>query len=103
MLRTLRIWRKMRYLGIYEWPWRSPWSVLNSWKYSYTSRGGRYLLRSIWDSFLANFEWYIPTKRTIAFRREVRATYLRSRIFVLEWQIKRLEEEACEKEKLKEE
>lgn len=94
MLRTLRIWRTLIYMGIGEWPWRKPWDILRSWKYSYITRGGKHFLKRRWENFLVNFEWYIPTKRTIKFRREVRRTYLESRIYVLESLIRDLEEEA---------
>jgi hypothetical protein len=103
MLRTLRIWRKTRSLGIGEWPWRKPWEILRSWRFSYNFWGKKEFFKRRVEAFLSEFEWYIPTKRTIRWRREVRMTYLRSRIDFLKWRIKYLEEKACEKEKLKEE
>jgi polyhydroxyalkanoate synthesis regulator phasin len=81
-------------LGIGEWPWRKPWDIIRGWKVSYNIWGKKHFLKRRIECFLAEFEWYIPTERTKRGRREVRMTYLRSRIDILEWRIKRLEEKS---------
>jgi hypothetical protein len=96
MLQTIRIWRGLRSMGINEWPWRKPWDTLRGWKYSYNTWGGKYFLKRRVERFLVNFEWYIPTKRTREFRREVRRLYLESQIFSLESLVRYCEEKAKE-------
>lgn len=105
MLQTLRIWKwtakvDTDYRGslfsnlMDDWPWRTPWSRLSGWKYSYNTWGVREFLKFRMDNLLNAIEWYLPTKRTKRFRREVRMTYLDSRIWVLETLIKDCEEKA---------
>lgn len=98
MLRTLRIWKWTRMSGMGEWPWRTPWDILSSWKFSYNYWGRREFLKLRLEKFLSFVEWYIPTKRTRRFRREVRRTYLESRIYVLKCLAKDAEERAEELE-----
>jgi hypothetical protein len=93
MLQTLRIWRTLISLDMGEWPWREPWDLLESWKFSYNHWGGKHFLKRRVENFLNNFEWYIPTKRTRRHRRECRRTYLESYIFLLEGTIQHLEEQ----------
>lgn len=107
MLKTLRIWKWTSkvdndYRGslfsnlMDNWPWRTPWDRLRSWKYSYNTWGWREFLKFRMDNLLSKIEWYIPTERSKQFRREVRMTYLRSAIWTKESLIRYYEEKANE-------
>jgi len=107
MLQTLRIWKWTAMVDqdyndnlyknlIDNWPWRTPWSRLSSWKYSYNTWGVREFLKFRKGNLLNAIEWYIPTKRTKRFRREVRMTYLRSAIWTKESLARYYEEKANE-------
>ena len=103
MLQTLRIYRKLRNLGIYEFPWRNPIIVLKDLKYDYQLFGLKGTILERIAKLRGLAEFYLFERYTRKFRKQLREVYLESRIFALNSLIRHYErkaEETNEQEKV---
>jgi hypothetical protein len=110
MLSTLRIWKWTAMVdndyhpGLFRqllknWPWRTPWRTVESWKYTYKWYGGREFLKRRIEKLLSSAHFWLFTKYSKEFRRQLRVTYLESAIWSKECLIRHYEEMAEEQEK----
>jgi len=105
MLQTLRIWKWTAkvdndYRGslfsnlIDNWPWRTPWNRISTWKWTYNNFGGKELLRRMLERVRGSLVWYLHTRHQQWMKRELRMTYLRSAIWSKESLARYYEEKA---------